>query len=537
MKTFLFILLTIQCALFNIISFSQPCLPDGITFTTQEQIDNFQTNHPNCTEIEGDVNIAGDDISSLTGLNVLTFIGGSFTIGSYNNNNPNLTNLTGLENLANIGGSFSITNNSVLTSLTGLENLVSIDSSFIIGRWLPLWGTIDNPLLSSLSALNNLTFIGGNLSIWGNGNLTSLTGLENLTSIGGLSIAGTSLTSIAEFENITSIAGSLFIGVFGPYTVNVTGNNFLLSLTGLDNISSVGGDIFIIGNPGLSSLAGLESLTSVGGVFRIQFNYGLTSMTGLEGLSSIEGGLTIAGNNALTSLTGLENVTSIEGDLSIGYYDEIHIGNPALTSLTGLGNITSIGGNLKIIGNYALTSLTGLESLTSVGGDLSVGNNDALTSLSGLDNIEAASINSLYIYYNISLSTCEVPSICVYLASPNGSIVIHDNAPGCNSQAEVEVACVVGVDESAVGSRRSAVRISPNPFSTSTTIEYELSQPGTVRITIYNKLGGQVEVIEQIQGKGLNKIGWAPKNLPNGIYYFRLQAGEHMATGKMMLMR
>ena len=33
------------------------CLPEGITFTTQEQIDNFQTNYPGCTEIEGDVYI------------------------------------------------------------------------------------------------------------------------------------------------------------------------------------------------------------------------------------------------------------------------------------------------------------------------------------------------------------------------------------------------------------------------------------------------------------------------------------------------
>ncbi len=33
----------------------QGCLPEGIAFETQEQIDNFQTNYPECTEIEGDV--------------------------------------------------------------------------------------------------------------------------------------------------------------------------------------------------------------------------------------------------------------------------------------------------------------------------------------------------------------------------------------------------------------------------------------------------------------------------------------------------
>ena len=49
-----------------------PCLPEGITFTTQEEIDNFQSNYPGCNEIEGDVEINGDDITNLNGLNVLT---------------------------------------------------------------------------------------------------------------------------------------------------------------------------------------------------------------------------------------------------------------------------------------------------------------------------------------------------------------------------------------------------------------------------------------------------------------------------------
>jgi len=38
-----------------------PCLPDGISFTTQEQIDNFATDYPGCTEILGTVYINGGD--------------------------------------------------------------------------------------------------------------------------------------------------------------------------------------------------------------------------------------------------------------------------------------------------------------------------------------------------------------------------------------------------------------------------------------------------------------------------------------------
>ncbi len=72
-KVFLsiFTLLFIQLA-----AFSQPCLPDGITFSTQEQIDNFQNNNPDCTEIEGNVLIEGNDITNLEGLSVLEAVGG-----------------------------------------------------------------------------------------------------------------------------------------------------------------------------------------------------------------------------------------------------------------------------------------------------------------------------------------------------------------------------------------------------------------------------------------------------------------------------
>ena len=50
--------ITLLIALFiglQVVAFSQSCLPDGITFSSQAAIDNFQVNHPNCTEIEGDV--------------------------------------------------------------------------------------------------------------------------------------------------------------------------------------------------------------------------------------------------------------------------------------------------------------------------------------------------------------------------------------------------------------------------------------------------------------------------------------------------
>ncbi len=88
------------------------CFPNGITFSIQAQIDNFQSNYPNCTEIEGDVEISGNNILSLDGLLVLTSIGGFLNI----HDNPNLTSLSGLDSIsAGSIDSLFIVNNSSLS--------------------------------------------------------------------------------------------------------------------------------------------------------------------------------------------------------------------------------------------------------------------------------------------------------------------------------------------------------------------------------------------------------------------------------------
>ncbi len=109
----------------------ESCLPDGITFGSQSQIDSFPINYPNCTEIEGGVLIGGsvwgNDITNLNGLNNITSIGG-LTLSFLQ-----ITDLNGLENLLSINGSFIIFATPNLMSLEGLENLTNIGGSLQIG--------------------------------------------------------------------------------------------------------------------------------------------------------------------------------------------------------------------------------------------------------------------------------------------------------------------------------------------------------------------------------------------------------------------
>ena len=74
----------------------------------------------------------------------------------------------------------------------------------------------------------------------------------------------------------------------------------------------------------------------------------------------------------------------------------------------------------------------------------------------------------------------------------------------------------------------------PNPFTTSTNIQYTLNAPHNVTIKFYNQFGKEVDRIEQHLSAGTQRILWTPE-LPGGIYYFRLEAGNMDAIGKVVL--
>jgi hypothetical protein len=182
--------------------------------------------------------------------------------------------------------------------------------------------------------------------------------------------------------------------------------------------------------------------------------------------------------------------------------------------------------------NSSLEDFSGLSNLDSVGGSVRINYNDALTSLEGLDNIDAGSITALSIFLNPSLSECYTQSVCNYLASPNGTVSISNNAPGCNSPEEVELVCeTVGVGQPAVGGQRSAVRIYPNPASSLITVECdELLTNST--FTIYNLQGQEMMRQRITQAKSVIDVS----RLPSGMYFFLLTSHvSHLTTtGKLV---
>jgi hypothetical protein len=91
----------------------------------------------------------------------------------------------------------------------------------------------------------------------------------------------------------------------------------------------------------------------------------------------------------------------------------------------------------------------------------------------------------LTITHNNSLTLCDIESICNYLNQPNGTITIEDNFPGCNSQAEVEAACLTGVEENIA---KGAITLFPNPATSFITIHIK-EVIAIEEAIIYNHLG------------------------------------------------
>jgi hypothetical protein len=76
----------------------------------------------------------------------------------------------------------------------------------------------------------------------------------------------------------------------------------------------------------------------------------------------------------------------------------------------------------------------------------------------------------------------------------------------------------------------------PNPFNPITTINYELGFTNYIELSIYNLLGQKVAtLISEKQNAGYHQIVWNAKNLPSGIYYAVIKAGEFQFVNKMLL--
>jgi hypothetical protein len=78
----------------------------------------------------------------------------------------------------------------------------------------------------------------------------------------------------------------------------------------------------------------------------------------------------------------------------------------------------------------------------------------------------------------------------------------------------------------------------PNPFNPGTTIAFGLPQRARVRLTVYNALGEQVaELTNGDLEAGDHTVNFNATALSSGVYFYRIQAGDFVATRRLILLR
>ena len=131
-----------------------------------------------------------------------------------------------------------------------------------------------------------------------------------------------------------------------------------------------------------------------------------------------------------------------------------------------------------------------------------------------------------------------------YYNPDNGIAVSVQCNDGSNQEITdelaVELACAyytysVTTDTEVLVSNES-IEIYPNPFSDHFSLNYETNSIGKVQVELYNEIGLKVdEWFLGEQGKGEHLIQ-LDINIPNGIYFLKVQIGEKLLSKRMIKM-
>jgi hypothetical protein len=78
----------------------------------------------------------------------------------------------------------------------------------------------------------------------------------------------------------------------------------------------------------------------------------------------------------------------------------------------------------------------------------------------------------------------------------------------------------------------------PNPFNPSTKIKYQIPDLSFVTIEVFDVLGNEIAIlVNEELSAGEYEVEFNASSRPNGVYFYRLQAGSFIETKKMVLLK
>ena len=99
----------------------------------------------------------------------------------------------------------------------------------------------------------------------------------------------------------------------------------------------------------------------------------------------------------------------------------------------------------------------------------------------------------------------------------------------------------VGVNDNGQNEKVSQFALSqnyPNPFNPVTVISYQLSAFSDVKLVVFDLLGREVAtLINENKPAGEYQVNFNASDLPSGIYFYTLSAGNYSETKKMTVIK
>lgn len=78
----------------------------------------------------------------------------------------------------------------------------------------------------------------------------------------------------------------------------------------------------------------------------------------------------------------------------------------------------------------------------------------------------------------------------------------------------------------------------PNPFNPNTTISYRLPTRSHVTLKVFDISGKEIAaLVNGVEEPGYKSVRWDAVNMASGVYFYRLQAGDFIASKKLLLLR
>ena len=127
------------------------------------------------------------------------------------------------------------------------------------------------------------------------------------------------------------------------------------------------------------------------------------------------------------------------------------------------------------------------------------------------------------------------------IASLTGVIYYSFNQYKIVPRTDADFGVITDVPEAGTQSIPTAYALSqnyPNPFNPSTVIAYDVPAAGPLTLKVYNLLGQEVAtLVNHVAAAGHYTVRFDAGSLASGIYFYRIQSANFVATKKMLLVK